>query len=129
MASPTSGTWGLRFLPISAGSMSMWTMFSTLGAKLSSLVVTRSSQRIPIIISRSQLLTDRLVKGAPMKPTICSASGSRRGKAPVPSRVQPTGMLALCESSISSFSAPEISTPRPQRIIGRLAFLISSATF
>ena len=62
-----------------------------------------------------------------MKPTIWSASGSWSGKAPVPSRVQPTGMWARWESSLSSSSAPEMSTPRPERITGRLASLMIRA--
>ena len=43
-ASPTIGTSAARFLPISAGSMSAWTILAY-GAKLSSLPVTRSSKR------------------------------------------------------------------------------------
>ena len=62
-----------------------------------------------------------------MKPTIWSAIGSWSGKAPVPSRVQPTGMWARWASSSTSSSAPEMSTPRPISITGRLACLMSSA--
>ena len=51
-ASPTIGTSAARFLPISAGSMSACTIAAP-GAKLSSLPVTRSSNRAPSATSRS----------------------------------------------------------------------------
>ena len=44
--SPTIGTSAVRFLEISAGSMSAWTIVAS-GAKLDSLPVTRSSNRAP----------------------------------------------------------------------------------
>jgi hypothetical protein len=50
--SPTIGTSAARFLPISAGSMSAWTIWA-LGAKVSSLPVTRSSKRAPRATIRS----------------------------------------------------------------------------
>ncbi len=52
LASPTIGTSALRFLPISAGSMSAWMIFAS-GAKDDSLPVTLSSKRGPMPISRS----------------------------------------------------------------------------
>jgi hypothetical protein len=52
LASPTMGRSGARFLPISAGSMSMWITLAC-GAKAASRPVTRSSKRTPTAISRS----------------------------------------------------------------------------
>ncbi len=52
LQSPTIGTSAIRFLPISAGSMSACTI-SACGAKLASLPVTRSSKRAPSAMSRS----------------------------------------------------------------------------
>ena len=54
-ASPTIGTSAIRFLEISAGSMSAW-MTSACGAKLDSLPVTRSSNRAPRAIMQVRLL-------------------------------------------------------------------------
>jgi hypothetical protein len=50
--SPTIGTSGDRFLPISAGSMSTWTIFA-FGANEASWPVTRSSNRAPSATRRS----------------------------------------------------------------------------
>ena len=50
--SPTIGTSGVRFLPISAGSISTW-MTLACGAKAARRPVTRSSKRTPRAISRS----------------------------------------------------------------------------
>ena len=61
LASETTERWGTTLLPISAGSMSMWMRCSTRGANESSRVVTRSSQRIPIMITTSASQTALLV--------------------------------------------------------------------
>ncbi len=45
----------------------------------------------------------------------------------MPSSVQPVGMLARCDSSITCSSAPEMMTPRPTSITGRFASPISWA--
>ena len=55
LQSPTIGTSAARFLPISAGSMSAWITFAS-GANESSLPVTRSSNRAPRQMSRSDSL-------------------------------------------------------------------------
>ena len=49
---PRSGTSGVRFLPISAGSISTWITLAC-GAKAARRPVTRSSKRTPSAISRS----------------------------------------------------------------------------
>ena len=55
LTSPTMGTSGARFLPISAGSISTWITLAC-GAKAASRPVTRSSKRTPSAISRSASL-------------------------------------------------------------------------
>ena len=52
LASPTIGMWAGTFLPISAGSTSMWTNFAR-GANSESLPVMRSSKRAPTQTIRS----------------------------------------------------------------------------
>jgi hypothetical protein len=55
--SPTMGTSGRRTLPSSAGSMSTWMIFAS-GAKVETLPVTRSSNRLPSAMSRSAFCMD-----------------------------------------------------------------------
>ncbi len=72
-ASPTIGTSAARFLPISAGSMSAWTIFAK-GAKLSSLPVTRSSKRAPRATIRSAFCSAVTAVTAPCMPGIPTCS-------------------------------------------------------
>ena len=79
-ASPTIGTSAGRFLPISAGSMSAWTIFAS-GAKVERSPVTRSSNRAPRAISRSDFCiaaTGRRCRAYPASP---GSGGGHRERA------------------------------------------------
>ena len=55
--SPAIGTSGRRTFPSSAGSTSTWMIFAS-GAKVGTLPVTRSSNRLPRAMSRSDRCID-----------------------------------------------------------------------
>ena len=111
-SSPTIGTSAVRFLEISAGSMSMWMTFAP-GANASSLPVTRSSKRAPTVISRSERCSAQLANLEPCMPGICSESACESGNAPFAISVVTTGMRVSSASSCSSASAPALMTPPP----------------
>ena len=67
LQSPTMGTSARRFLEISAGSMSACTTAAP-GAKLSSLPVTRSSNRAPRVTSRSDFCSAPTAATVPCMP-------------------------------------------------------------
>jgi len=56
LASPTTGMSARTFLAMLVGSMSMWTIFA-LGANVSTVPVTRSSNLAPTAIRQSQSCT------------------------------------------------------------------------
>ena len=116
--SPTIGTSTATFLPISAGSMSTWTI-RAYGAKVGTWPVTRSSKRMPRAISRSADWIALLTCFQPCMPTKPRLSGWVSSIAPTPSSVWATGIWAFSASSRSSSVASEIRTPWPARMTGR----------
>ena len=112
LQSPTIGTSALRFLPISAGSMSMCTIFAS-GANVASLPVTRSSKRAPTATSRSAFCIAVTAVYTPCIPGIPRHSSWASGNAPRAIRVVTTGRCPTVASSYSSSVASALITPPP----------------
>lgn len=125
-ASPTIGTSASRFLPISAGSMSAWTILAK-GAKLSSLPVTRSSKRAPRATIRSAFCRPVTAATEPCMPGMPRCCGWLSGNAPSAIRVVVTGAPVSSARTFSSAVAWALSTPPPTYRTGRLAWVISLA--
>ncbi len=116
--SPTIGTSGWRFLPISAGSMSMWITRAP-GANASSLPVTRSSKRAPMATSRSQRCTAPVAAMVPCMPSMPSTFGSESGTMPRAGRVVTIGASVTSDSSLTRSPASERTAPPPTYSTGR----------
>ena len=110
---PTIGIWASRFLPISAGSTSMWITFAP-GANASSWPVTRSSKRAPQAISRSQRFIAQLAAFEPCMPGRPTHSGCESGKAPFACSVVTTGICAASATADQVGRATsEMTAPPP----------------
>ncbi len=121
LTSPTIGTSALRFLPISAGSMSAWMTLAS-GANESSLPVTRSSNRVPSAISRSLRCSAATAATVPCMPGMPRFCGWLSGKAPRAIRVVTTGMPVSSARSISSLgglAADDTAADVEHRLAGR----------
>ncbi len=105
LASPTIGTSAVRFLEISAGSMSAW-ITSASGAKVSRRPVTRSSKRAPSVMSRSLFCSAPTAATVPCMPGMPRCSGWLSGKAPRAISVVTTGMPVSSARRSSSTVAP-----------------------
>ena len=116
--SPTIGTSATRFLPISAGSMSMWITRAP-GAKASSLPVTRSSKRAPIATSRSERCTAPVAAIVPCMPSMPSTAGSSSGTMPRAGSVVTIGAPVRSLSALISLPASERTAPPPTYSTGR----------
>ena len=126
LASPTIGTSTGTLRPIWVASMSMW-MIRAWGAKVSTLPVTRSSNRMPTPTIRSAWSTAMLAQYMPCMPSIPMLKGWPPGKPPSPSNVVITGMPDCSAKDRSSLLAPEVNMPWPLMITGRSASLIRRA--
>ncbi len=112
LASPTIGTSALRFLEISAGSMSAWMTLAP-GANEDSLPVTRSSKRVPRAMSRSERCRAPTAATVPCMPGMPMFCGWLSGKTPRAISVVTTGIPVSSASSRSSSHARALSTPPP----------------
>ena len=112
LASPTIGTSALRFLLISAGSMSAWMILAS-GAKVDSCPVTRSSNRAPRAMMRSDFCRPVTAGTEPCMPGIPRCSGWLSGRVPRAIRVVTTGMRVRSTKRRSSSLARARTTPPP----------------
>ena len=109
--SPTMGTSASRIFPISAGSMSMCTIFA-LGANSVTRPVTRSEKRAPAAMMRSASVMAMFEYFAPCMPTGPKFSGWLAGTPPLPMRVTTEGMRILSmRATISSVASDEMTPP------------------
>jgi len=107
--------------------MSTWMNVSHCGAHSESLAVTRSSTRIPTIISKSAFCTAFRFQPVPMNPVMCSARGCRTGKGADAQQRGPCRVTLRSASAISSSWPPLRITPWPARMTGRSALDSASA--
>ena len=112
LTEPTIGTSAVRFLEISAGSMSAW-MTLAFGAKDFRMPVTRSSNRAPRVISRSDCCRAVTADTVPCMPGMPTCCGCESGKTPRAIRVVTTGAPVSSASSRSSAEAWALTTPPP----------------
>ena len=110
--SPTIGTSALRFLLISAGSMSAWITLAS-GANVLSWPVTRSSKRAPRVMSRSDFCRPVTAETEPCMPGIPRWSGWLSGSAPRAISVVTTGIWLSSTKRRSSSLARARITPPP----------------
>lgn len=120
------GTSATRFLEISAGSMSAWTILAY-GAKESSLPVTRSSKRAPRATIRSAFCSAATAETEPCMPGMPTCWAWLSGKAPSAISVVVTGAPVSSARIRSSAVARAFRTPPPTYSTGRRASLISRA--
>ena len=111
-ASPTIGTSAMRFLEISAGSMSAWMILAPV-ANVDSWPVTRSSNRAPMVMSRSDFCSAVTAATVPCIPGIPRFSGCESGTAPRAMSVVTTGIWARSTRRRISSLAPLRITPPP----------------
>ena len=112
LASPTIGTSARRFFEISAGSMSAWITLAC-GAKVDSCPVTRSSNRVPRAMSRSEDCSAPTAATVPCMPGIPRFCLWLSGKAPRAINVVTTGIPVSSASANNSSEAPERMIPPP----------------
>ena len=112
LQSPTIGTSAVRFLEISAGSMSAWMTLAPV-AKESSRPVTRSSNRAPSEISRSDFCSAATAATVPCMPGMPRLSSWESGKAPRAISVVTTGICVSSARTASSADASALMTPPP----------------
>ena len=99
--SPTRGMAASMFLPISAGSTSMWMVAIRRWISLGS-TMARSAARVPTMMSRSALANAWLAQWLPWAPIIPMFRGWSVGIREMPIMVLTTGMAQLSASSRSS---------------------------
>ena len=116
--SPTIGTSATRFLPISAGSISMW-MTRAVGANASSLPVTRSSKRAPMATSRSERWMAPVAAMVPCMPGMPRFCGCESGMMPRAGSVVTTGAPVTSASFSTCLRASERTAPPPTYSTGR----------
>ena len=116
------------FLPISAGSMSMW-IFLASAAKVSRFAVALSENLVPTASSTSVSEIKRLAAGFPCMPMLPTDMGWTSGMAPLPMKVVATGAISRSESLMSSSEALEVMTPPPASMRGfwALASILAAA--
>ena len=112
MQSPTIGTSAMRFLEISAGSMSAW-MTLAFGANVDSWPVTRSSKRAPRVMSRSAFCSAVTAATVPCMPGMPRCSGWLSGTAPRAMSVVTTGIPVSSTNRRSCSEARARITPPP----------------
>ena len=110
--SPTIGTSAMRFLEISAGSMSAWITLAS-GANVDSWPVTRSSKRAPSAMMRSDFCRPVTAATVPCMPGMPRLSGSLSGTVPRAMRVVTTGMPVSSTRRRSASLARARTTPPP----------------
>ncbi len=106
--------------------MSAWITLA-LGAKVSRLPVTRSSNRAPRLIIRSLRCSPATAATVPCIPGMPRCWGWLSGKAPRAISVVTTGMPVSSASCRSSRDAPARMTPPPTYSTGRLDSRMSRA--
>ena len=112
LQSPTIGTSAYRFLLISAGSMSAWMTLAS-GAKVDSCPVTRSSNRAPSAMMRSDFCSAVTAATVPCMPGIPRLSGCSSGTVPRAMRVVTSGIWVRSRSRRNSSEAFARMTPPP----------------
>ena len=127
LASPTSGMFAGIFFPISAGSISMWTILVVL-ARLLGWLTALSPTLAPIKINRSHSFIVWLANFLPWVPIIPIYSLSSPWIAPIPIIVDTTGISKVFAKSKSSFWALAENTPPPTHIKGFSDCSIASTT-
>ena len=100
------------FFEMHEGSISTWITLAC-GAQASSLPVTRSSNRAPTAMRRSQFWTAWFAYHVPCMPSMPSESGSSSGKEPSPCSVVVTGIFVFRAISVSSDVAFAPIVPPP----------------
>src|SRR6476620_6947029 len=128
LTSPTIAKSTDLFLPISAGSMSIWIIFIPF-PNSSNLPTDLSENLAPTAMIRSASRIILFASGCPCIPMGPIANGWFSGNAPLPLKVVTTGAMTDSASACNSEKAPDKITPPPAIMIGFCAASNNSTAF
>ena len=115
--SPTTAKLVVWFLPISAGSTSIWIIFNRF-SKASKVPTDLSENLVPIAKTQSASAIILFASAWPCIPIGPSDNGWFSGNAPLPLKVVTTGSIKVSAIDCNSANADEIIVPPPAKIIG-----------